>query len=166
MPLGRCCDGAAMTEASGPTGTLNLARFCLEARAGDPATADRTAFTFVRDDGDKAWTYADLWARIQRIGRGLLARGLEPGDRVLLRLPHSPDYAFAFFGATSFARSQRAPSLMALPSSHYHAPACVAASLPSIQTCWWSSSTPVQRRLMVHAGAEPSGTRKPVGFKW
>jgi len=89
-----------MTDSIDPASRLNLARFCLEARAGDPATADRTAFTFVRDDGDEEWTYAELWARIQRIGRGLLARGLEPGDRVLLRLPHSPDYAFAFFGAT------------------------------------------------------------------
>ena len=82
------------------TEPLNLARFCIEARALDPATADRPAFTFVRDEGDESWSYAELWARIQRTGRGLLARGLVAGDRVLLRLPHSPDYAFAFFGAT------------------------------------------------------------------
>ncbi len=82
------------------TETLNLARFCLETRALDPATADRPAFTFVRDEGDESWSYAELWARIQRTARGLLARGLVAGDRVLLRLPHSPDYAFAFFGAT------------------------------------------------------------------
>ena len=82
------------------TEPLNLARFCIEARALDPATADRPAFTFVRDEGDESWSYAGLWARIQRTGRGLLARGLVAGDRVLLRLPHSPDYAFAFFGAT------------------------------------------------------------------
>ena len=70
------------------TEPLNLARFCIEARALDPATADRPAFTFVRDEGDESWSYAELWARIQRTGRGLLARGLVAGDRVLLRLPH------------------------------------------------------------------------------
>ena len=82
---------------------LNLARYCLEARALDPSSAGRAAFTFARsyDDAslDETWTYAEAWARVQRIARGLLERGLAPGDRVLLRLPHSPDYAFAFFGA-------------------------------------------------------------------
>src|SRR5690606_7673111 len=81
--------------------SLNLARACIERWAADPATAARPAFTFVEDAVEgRAWTYGELWARIERIGRGLLARGLQPGDRVLVRLPHSPEYAFAFFGAT------------------------------------------------------------------
>ena len=70
------------------------------------------------------------------------------------------------FGATSFARSQMAPSMIDLLSSHCQAAACVAASLPSIQVCWRSSLTPSHLRLVVHASAEPSGTRSPVGFKW
>ncbi|GMU40873.1 MAG: acyl-CoA synthetase [Chloroflexota bacterium] len=81
---------------------LNLARWCLGDRAEDPARSDAPAFTFVFEDGDtRTWTAAEAWARVQRIGRGLLARGLERGDRVLVRLPHSPDYAFAFLGATA-----------------------------------------------------------------
>ena len=80
---------------------LNLARWCLERHAEDAARRDRPAFTFVREGGTtQSWTYAEVWASVQRIARGLLAGGLEPGDRVLVRLPHSPDYAFAFFGAT------------------------------------------------------------------
>ncbi|MSP21957.1 MAG: long-chain fatty acid--CoA ligase [Dehalococcoidia bacterium] len=83
---------------------LNLARYCLEAHALDPSSANRRAFTFARsyDDAslDEVWSYAEVWERVQRIARGLLAHGLFPGDRVLLRLPHSPEYAFAFFGAT------------------------------------------------------------------
>ncbi len=80
---------------------LNLARWCLERHAEDPATGDRPAFTFAgEENATQSWTYAAAWARVQRIARGLLAGGLEPGDRVLIRLPHSPDYAFSFFGAT------------------------------------------------------------------
>ena len=82
-------------------GPLNIARACLRARALDPRSADRPAFTFLHGDRAESWTYAEAWARVARSGRGLLARGLEPGDRVLVRLPHSPAYAFAFFGANA-----------------------------------------------------------------
>ena len=80
---------------------LNLARWCIQRHAEDPAGAQRAALTFV--DASRAattWTYAEVWGTAQRIARGLLDRGLVPGDRVLVRLPHSPDYAFAFMGAT------------------------------------------------------------------
>ena len=80
--------------------SLNLARACLESWATDPAHAGRPAFTFVTPEADETFTYAEVWERIQRVGRGLLASGLPPGERVLIRLPHSPDYAFAFLGAT------------------------------------------------------------------
>jgi acyl-coenzyme A synthetase/AMP-(fatty) acid ligase len=83
------------------TDPLNLARYCLEATALDAARAARPAFTFVDPEaGDRTWTYAEVWQRIEAIGRGLLARDIARGERVLVRLPHSPDYAFAFFGAT------------------------------------------------------------------
>ena len=88
---------------SEPRDVLNLTRACLERWANDPASAGRAAFTFVLDyddaSMDETWTYLEAWERVQRIGRGLLARGLERGDRVLVRLPHSAEYAFAFFGA-------------------------------------------------------------------
>lgn len=84
-------------DASGPP--LNLARWCLEARASGPQ-GDRPAFTFVHGDGrQERWTAAEAWARIERTARGLLDLGLRPGERVLIRLPHAPAYAFAFFGA-------------------------------------------------------------------
>lgn len=52
---------------------LNLARACIEAWATDPAHADRAAFTFVGNDGDRSWTYAGLWETVQRIARGFVA---------------------------------------------------------------------------------------------
>jgi acyl-coenzyme A synthetase/AMP-(fatty) acid ligase len=87
-----------LSEARGDP--LNLARACLEPWATDPAHSGRPAFTFIAPTGDEVYTFAEVWERVCRIGRSLLARGLTPGDRVLVRLPHSPDYAFAFLGAT------------------------------------------------------------------
>ncbi len=78
---------------------LNLARWCLEARARG-SLAGRPAFSFVHADGhEERWTAAEVWARIERTARGLLDLGLRPGERVLIRVPHAPSYAFAFFGA-------------------------------------------------------------------
>ncbi len=93
----------APTASSADRGApLNLARACLAAWAEDPDARDRPAFTFVDADGvDHTWSYGEAWETVQRVGRGLLARGLTPGDRVLVRVPHSPDYAFAFFGANA-----------------------------------------------------------------
>ncbi|MYH40955.1 MAG: long-chain fatty acid--CoA ligase, partial [Chloroflexi bacterium] len=99
----------APTPSSDRGEPLNLARRCLEVHASAPATAARPAFSFIDDaPGDPAngsyrsesWSYGELWERVAAIGRGLIARGLTPGERVLVRLPHSPEYAFAFFGAT------------------------------------------------------------------
>ncbi len=79
---------------------LNLARWCLQRHAEDPASAHRTALTFVSaTDTTRSWTYGEVWDRVQQIARGLRDRGLETGDRCLVRLPHSPEYAFAFMGA-------------------------------------------------------------------
>ncbi len=86
-------------NADSDTRELNLARWCIERLGADAARGDRPALTFARNDGTtQCWTYAEVWARVQRIARGLLDGGLEPGDPVLVRLPHSPDAAFAFFG--------------------------------------------------------------------
>ena len=78
---------------------LNLARWCFGARASGPL-AERPAFTFVHADGhEEQWTAGEAWTRIVRTARGLLDLGLKPGERVLIRLPHAPSYAFAFFAA-------------------------------------------------------------------
>ena len=79
---------------------LNLARWCLQQHAASDVSGQRPALTFVYPSGPVTWTYAEVWDRVQRIARGLLDRGLATGDRILVRLPHSPEYAFAFMGAT------------------------------------------------------------------
>lgn len=42
--------------------------------------------------GDVRLTYAQLWHEAGRIGAGLLARGLQPGDRVLLQLGNTASF--------------------------------------------------------------------------
>ena len=48
---------------------------------------------------DRTWTYREASGSAAAHRAGAAARGLVRGDRVLVRLPHSAEYAFAFFGA-------------------------------------------------------------------
>jgi long-chain acyl-CoA synthetase len=43
-------------------------------------------------------TYADLLDRVNRMANGLLALGLQRGDRVMLMLPNCPAYVIAYYG--------------------------------------------------------------------
>ena len=78
---------------------LNLSGYCL-ARAAR-ASPDKAALRIVHAVGDppESWTYAQLDLAVRRVAAGLLAEGLRPGDRLLLRLPNTSDYALLFFGA-------------------------------------------------------------------
>jgi mycobactin salicyl-AMP ligase len=49
-------------------------------------------------DPDVTYTFAELDARADRIGAALADRGIAPGDRVLLQLPNSCEFAVALFG--------------------------------------------------------------------
>ncbi|MEZ5286021.1 MAG: benzoate-CoA ligase family protein [Vicinamibacterales bacterium] len=49
--------------------------------------------------GDERVTYGDLHERVNRVASALIARGIRPGDRVVLLLLDSPVFACAFFGA-------------------------------------------------------------------
>ena len=47
--------------------------------------------------GDRV-TYTQLWDRAARVAGGLREAGVQPGDRVALRLPNGSDWAVAFWG--------------------------------------------------------------------
>lgn len=47
----------------------------------------------------RSWTYAEIYALVNRCGNGLRELGVEMEDRVLLALLDSPEFAGAFFGA-------------------------------------------------------------------
>lgn len=71
----------------------------LPARLGDvPAFAARqwpgnTALHFE----DRSWSYAELAAEVDRAAAGLVAMGVQPGERVALWITNRPEYLFAFF---------------------------------------------------------------------
>ncbi len=46
-------------------------------------------------------TYAQLRQHIAQFAAALVARGVQPGDRVAIMLPNSPQYVIAFYGALS-----------------------------------------------------------------
>ncbi|MFN4098503.1 MAG: class I adenylate-forming enzyme family protein [Pararhodobacter sp.] len=75
---------------------FNLAAYVLTAGRAVP---DRLALQIVGPEGSEDWTYAALTDAVRGIGTGLLASGLAPGDRVLLRLGNTVDFPLAFLGA-------------------------------------------------------------------
>lgn len=74
---------------------LNLARHCL---AGRPA--EKIAL-IVSGQREERWTYGALEDAVLRLGEGLRRRGLEPGQRLFIRMGNSLDYALVFFAANA-----------------------------------------------------------------
>ena len=63
--------------------------------------ADRTA---LRRKEQGQWidiSWQNLGANIRAFGRGLLALGLEPGERVAVMAPNSPEWVYADLGSMS-----------------------------------------------------------------
>lgn len=86
---------------------FNLAEDVLAAGA---ATPDKTALLLVSPTGADRWSYARLTAAVRGTGAGLLALGLRPGDRVLMRLGNTVEFPVLFLGAI-------AAGLVPVPSS-------------------------------------------------
>jgi acyl-coenzyme A synthetase/AMP-(fatty) acid ligase len=78
-----------------PPERFNLARYCLDGR-----NAEKTAL-IVTGTETRAWTYGEIEDLVLRIGEGLRREGLEPGDRLLMRMGNSLDYALTFFAANA-----------------------------------------------------------------
>ncbi len=95
-----------------PPDLFNMARYCLETGATRPA--DKTGLIVIKDADDPAaietWSYGALENAVLRIAAGLKADGLNPGDRLVIRLENTSDYALLFFGAI-------AAGLVPLPAS-------------------------------------------------
>ncbi|MFQ6548233.1 class I adenylate-forming enzyme family protein [Aestuariibius sp. 2305UL40-4] len=75
---------------------FNLAAHVL-ARATD--RPDKIALAILGPTKAERWSYARLEAAVRGTATGLLKAGLEPSDRVLLRLGNSADFPIAYLGA-------------------------------------------------------------------
>lgn len=78
-----------------PPAAFNLAGHVLS-RA---AALDKPALTILHPEGDETLSYADLLRLTQGCAGALLALGLRPGDRVLLRLGNSLAFPILYLGA-------------------------------------------------------------------
>ncbi len=78
---------------------LNLAAHALFA----DQPGDKVALTVVGPDAEarESWTYDALRDAVRQAAGALLAAGLEPGERVMLRLGNSSDFPILFLGAVA-----------------------------------------------------------------
>ncbi len=88
---------------------FNLARYCLA--SGAPRKPGKPALIVVSDtDAAEPWSYAALDDMVRRVAAGLLAHGLVPGERIMIRMENTSDYPLLYFGAI-------AAGLVAVPTS-------------------------------------------------
>ncbi|WP_208111931.1 acyl-CoA synthetase [Zavarzinia compransoris] len=84
---------------------FNMARYCLDGHA-----AGKTGLILAGAHDDEVWRFGALKDAVLRVANGLLAAGLRPGDRLMIRMDNDVAYALAYFGAI-------AAGIVALPSS-------------------------------------------------
>ena len=106
---------SGMTLFSGPLPPpqFNMAEYVLGRAARE--TPDKVALVVIADVDAAApaetWTYRDLDRAVLRIAAALKVRGLERGDRLLIRIDNTSAYALLFFGAI-------AAGLVPIPASN------------------------------------------------
>ncbi|MEL6279726.1 MAG: acyl-CoA synthetase [Pseudomonadota bacterium] len=81
-----------------PDARFNAAEYCLSG-SGAPRTKAALVLVSAIDTPPQIWRYGEVSDAVRRIAAGLKAYGLRPGDRVMLRLGHEPEFPLFFFGA-------------------------------------------------------------------
>jgi len=79
---------------------------------------DRVHLTLLDDQGEieRTLSYAELAGASRRVAAGLIARNIEPGDRIALMLPTGIDFFAGFFGAL-YAGAIPASTRSTMPTS-------------------------------------------------
>ncbi|MEM1350859.1 MAG: class I adenylate-forming enzyme family protein [Pseudomonadota bacterium] len=75
---------------------FNLAAHVLSAGA---ATPQKEALVIASHDKVEIWTFGQIVSAVRGIATGLLAAGVRPGDRVLMRLGNTVEFPLSFLGA-------------------------------------------------------------------
>jgi acyl-coenzyme A synthetase/AMP-(fatty) acid ligase len=82
---------------------FNLARYCLG--AGPPRDPGKIGLVLVADAGAperaERWRFAALDESVRRVGAGLRAAGLRPGERLMILMGNSAETVLLFFGAVA-----------------------------------------------------------------
>ena len=76
---------------------INIAAYCLEDSCRK--YPNHPALLHVEDNRSQSWTYKEVWDIVNRLASGFQQIGLPLQSRIMIRLPSSPDYVFAFFAA-------------------------------------------------------------------
>src|SRR5919201_6842443 len=76
-------------------GKVNIAWNCVHRWAAGPRAGAPAAVFRGEDGGRRVLSFAELSREVRRLGEGLLELGVEPGDRVAIFLPMSPEVAAA-----------------------------------------------------------------------
>jgi len=76
-------------------GKLNVAWNCVHRWAAGPLAATEAAIGLGEDGSRRSLTFAELSHEVVKLAEALLRLGVEPGDRVALYLPMSPEVAVA-----------------------------------------------------------------------
>lgn len=130
-----------------PPSRFNLARYVLEAPA--QTQPEHTALIIAGGDGTREhWSYGALAQAVCRLAGGLRAAGLEPGDRLLLRMDNETACVLTFFAAI-------AAGLVPVPT----APALTADELHLLL------EDSAAAGLAVSAGREPDPALLPPGVR-
>jgi acetyl-CoA synthetase len=76
-------------------GKLNIAWNCVHRWAAGPLAGTQAAIGFGEDGSRRSLTFAELSHEVIKLAEALLRLGVEPGDRVAIYLPMSPEVAIA-----------------------------------------------------------------------
>ena len=140
---------------------FNMAQHVLARAAAQQP--DKLALRIITPTGAEDWSYARLLGAVQGCASGLLAKGLQPGDRILMRLASQVEFPILFLGALAagmvpVATSAQLTSAEITPMAARIAPRLIVASdgvaLPDGQDC----------PVISDAGIRAMETLPPVAF--
>jgi long-chain acyl-CoA synthetase len=123
---------------------------------------ERTAFVF----HDEIWSYKQLAIEAERLARGLVARGVFPGDRVVLHMMNRPEMIVAYFACfkmgaiavplrTAFKFAEIAPMLQRLKPALYIGESALYENVAPVDV----SILPRHKRFVVNGTFEDDGVQ-------
>jgi len=141
--------------------SLEVERFNLTSYFVDRHIAEgRGSRTAIFYEGAR-YSYADIAALVNQAGHALRNAGVEPGDRVLIILPDSPDFVAAYFGAIKIG-AVAVPASTALRPADYEYLAQESQAKIVLNESGWLANTDAPRELE----CAPTSSADPAFWLW